>query len=256
MSELTPEEKATYEWQIWVQDFGEEGQQKLKDASVLVSRCGGLGSVVAYELAAAGVGKLVLAHGGNVKHSDLNRQLLMTHDWLGKPRVESAKRRLLDLNPRLEILTVESNINDDNAEEIVAQVDVIVDAAPLFEERFAMNREAIRQNKPLVECAMYDLEAHIYTVLPGQSACVACLFPEKPPAWKREFPVFGAVSGAIACMGAMEAIKLIAGFGTPLAGRMLTMDLRDMRTRELQLRRRPDCAICGDPALEVVSVRM
>ena len=91
---LTDEEKAVYEWQIWVPEFGDEGQEKLKGASVLISRVGGLGSVVAYELAAAGVGRLVLAHGGNVKPSDLNRQLLMTHDWLGKPRVESAARRL------------------------------------------------------------------------------------------------------------------------------------------------------------------
>ena len=102
-AELTPEEKATYEWQMWVPDFGEAGQRTLKSSAALVSRCGGLGSVVAYELAAAGIGKLVLAHGGNVKPSDLNRQLLMTHDWLGKPRVESARRRLLELNPRLEI---------------------------------------------------------------------------------------------------------------------------------------------------------
>lgn len=245
MAKLTDEERATYEWQMWVPEFGEAGQEKLKGASVLVSRCGGLGSVVAYELAAAGVGKLVLAHGGNVKHSDLNRQLLMTHDWLGKPRVESAKRRLLELNPRLEIVTVESNVNDENARELVEQVDVVVDAAPLFEERFAMNRECVRQQKPLVECAMYDLEAHIYTVLPGETACVACLFPEKPPAWKREFPVFGAVSGMVACMGAMEAIKLIAGFGTPLAGRMAMIDLRDMKFRELAIARRPSCEICG-----------
>ncbi len=246
MSELTPEEKATYEWQIWVPEFGESGQEKLKDASVLVSRCGGLGSVVAYELAAAGVGKLVLAHGGNVKHSDLNRQLLMTHDWLGKPRVESAKRRLLDLNPRLEIVTVDSNVNDQNAEELVGQCDVVVDCAPLFEERFAMNREAVRQGKPLVECAMYDLEAHIYTVLPGETACVACLYPKKPPAWKREFPVFGAVSGMVACMGAMEAIKVIAGFGEPLAGRIAVADLRDMKFREFKISRRKNCEICAE----------
>ena len=245
MSKLTPEEQATYEWQIWVPEFGETGQEKLKDASVLVSRCGGLGSVVAYELAAAGVGKLVLAHGGNVKHSDLNRQLLMTHDWLGKPRVESAKRRLLELNPRLEIVTVDSNVNDENAAELVEQSDVIVDCAPLFEERFAMNREAIRQNKPLVECAMYDLEAHIYTVLPKQTACVACLYPEKPPAWKREFPVFGAVSGMVACLGAMEAIKLIGGFGETLSGRMTVADLRTMKFREFKIARRDDCAVCG-----------
>lgn len=245
MSKLTPEELATYQWQIWVPDFGQSGQEKLKDASVLISRCGGLGSVVAYELAAAGVGKLVLAHAGNVKHSDLNRQLLMTHDWLGKPRVESAKRRLLELNPRLDIVAVDSNVNQQNAAQLVEQADVIVDCAPLFEERFLMNQEAVRQNKPLVECAMYDLEAHIYTVLPRKTACVSCLYPEKPPAWKREFPVFGAVSGMVACLGALEAIKLIAGFGEPLAGRMATADLRDMKFRELAISRRADCRVCG-----------
>ena len=105
---LTDEERATYEWQMWVPDLGEAGQQKIKNASVMISRVGGVGSVVAYELAAAGVGKLVLAHAGNVKPSDLNRQLLMTHDWLGRPRIESIRRRLLDLNPRLEIVTVET----------------------------------------------------------------------------------------------------------------------------------------------------
>ena len=245
MTRLTDEEKATYAWQIWVPDFGEAGQEKLKDATVLVSRCGGLGSVVAYELAAAGVGKLVLAHGGNVKHSDLNRQLLMTHNWLGKPRVESAERRLLELNPRLRVEAFNSNVNDDNAADLVGRADIVVDCAPLFEERFAMNRECVRQNKPLVECAMYDLEAHIYTVLPGRSACVGCLFPEKPPAWRREFPVFGAVSGTVGCLGAMEAIKLIAGIGQPLSDRMMTFDLRSMTSRELKIARRADCAVCG-----------
>ena len=104
--ELTDIERAVYEWQMWVPDFGEAGQEKLKGAAVMVSRVGGVGSVVAYELAAAGIGKLVLAHAGNVKPSDLNRQLLMTDDWLGKPRIESIRRRLLDLNPRLEIVGI------------------------------------------------------------------------------------------------------------------------------------------------------
>ena len=103
---LTPEEKAVYLWQSWVPEFGEKGQEELKRSSVLVSRCGGLGSVVAYELAAAGIGKMVLAHGGNVKPSDLNRQLLMTSDWIGKPRIESATRRLKELNPRLEVVGI------------------------------------------------------------------------------------------------------------------------------------------------------
>ena len=242
---LTDEERAIYQWQMWVPDFGETGQEKLKAASVMVSRVGGVGSVVAYELAAAGVGKLVLAHAGNVKPSDLNRQLLMTHDWIGKPRIESIRRRLLELNPRLEIVAVDENVSESNAAELVRQCDVVVDCAPLFPERFAMNEQAVRQNKPLVECAMYELEAHITTVIPGESSCLRCIFPQEPPTWTREFPVFGAVSGTVACMGAMETIKTIAGIGSPLADRLLKMDLRDMSFHMLKLNRRSDCPTCG-----------
>ena len=148
---LTDEERAVYEWQLWVPGFGEAGQEKLKAASVLVSRIGGLGGVVAYELAAAGIGRLVLAHAGNVKPSDLNRQLLMTHAGLGQSRVESAKRRLQELNPRLEVVTVNENLCEENAGRLVGDVDLVVDCAPLFSERHAMNRECVRQGKPLVE---------------------------------------------------------------------------------------------------------
>ncbi len=242
---LTEEERATYQWQMWVPDFGEEGQQKLKNASVMISRVGGVGSVVAYELAAAGIGKLVLAHAGNVKPSDLNRQLLMTHDWIGKPRIESIRRRLLELNPRLEIVGVQANVDESNAAELVQQCDLIVDCAPLFPERFAMNRQAVLQRKPLVECAMYELEAHITTVLPGKSPCLQCIFPVDPPTWTRQFPVFGAVSGTVACMGAMEAIKVIAGIGEPLAGRLLRFDLREMKFRTLAVKRDAVCPVCA-----------
>jgi molybdopterin/thiamine biosynthesis adenylyltransferase len=247
---LTDEERAVYEWQMWVPDYGETGQQKLKNSAVLISRCGGLGSVVAYELAAAGIGKLVLAHAGNVKASDLNRQLLMTHDWLGKPRVESAERRLKELNPRLEIVAYNQNLNDENAAQIVEQVDLIVDCAPLFHERYAMNREAVRQNKPLIECAMYDMEAQLTTIIPGRTPCLACLYPDDPPAWKREFPVFGAVSGTIGCLGAMEAIKVLAGFAEPLESQLLTCDLRDMTFRKRRINRNPECVICGELTAE------
>src|SRR5208337_1528569 len=126
---LTNEERALYEWQMWVPDFGEKGQETLKGASVLVSRCGGVGSAAAYYLAAAGVGRLVLAHGGDLKPGDLNRQILMTHDWLGKPRVESAARRLKELNPRICVETVAENIGEHNAARLVEQVDVVVDCA-------------------------------------------------------------------------------------------------------------------------------
>jgi molybdopterin/thiamine biosynthesis adenylyltransferase len=245
MNRLTNKELAVYEWQLDVPGFGVEGQTKLKNSSVLISRCGGLGSVVAYELAAAGVGKLILAHGGNVVASDLNRQLLMTDAGIGKSRIESVERRLKELNPRLEIVAVGENINENNAKALVGQADVVVDAAPLFEERFLLNREAVEQRKVLVDCAMYELEAQITTIIPGETPCLACLYPEKPMAWKRRFPVFGAVSGAVACLGAMEAIKVISNLGETLAGKLLTMDLRDMSFQKINIAKKSNCPVCS-----------
>ncbi len=233
--ELTEEERATYQWQMSVSDFGPEGQAKLKHASVMISRAGGVGGLVAYQLAAAGLGKLVIAHAGCIQPSDLNRQLLMTHAGIGQSRIESIVRRLKELNPRLEIVGVDKNVCADNVRGLVEQADVVVDCAPLFAERFAMNDEAVRQRKPLIECAMYELEAQLTTIIPGQTPCLRCLFPEEPPSWTRRFPVFGAVSGTVACMAAMETIKLIAGFGQPLLGRMLRFDLRDMSFHTLQV---------------------
>lgn len=238
-------DKAIYEWQMWVPDFGEIGQEKLKNSSVLISRVGGVGSVVAYELAAAGVGKLVLAHGGNIKHSDLNRQLVMTYDCLGKPRIESAERRLKELNPQMEIETLSENVSRTNVKSLVDRADLIVDCAPLFSERFAMNAEAVQQGKPIIECAMYELEAQITTIIPGRTPCLSCLYPQEPTAWKRQFPVFGAVSGTIACMGAMEAIKVLSGLGQPLLNKLLTCDLRDMTFKKISIQRRDECPVCG-----------
>ena len=241
---LTEEEQARYEWQMWTPDIGEEGQARLKAASVLVSRIGGVGGTVAYYLAAAGIGKLVLAHAGNVKPSDLNRQLLMTTDWLGKPRVESAERRLKELNPNVDIVSVPENLSEANATALVSQVDLVVDAAPLFPERYAMNLACVEQKKPLIEAAMYDFDAQLTTIKPGETACLACIYPEDPPNWKREFPVFGAVSGTVAAMAVVEAIKLITGVGQTLCGQMLWMNLRRMAFRKLALQRRSDCPVC------------
>ena len=242
---LTDEERAIYEWQMWVPGMGETGQGRLKDTTVFISRVGGLGGVVALELAAAGVGRLILAHAGNLKASDLNRQLLQTHDHLGKPRIESIERRLRELNPRCEVIGFGENVREDTAMDLVAGADVLVDAAPLFEERLALNRAAFALGKPLVECAMYAMTAHVTTFLPGRTGCLACQVPEPPASWKRQFPVFGAVSGTVGCLGAMEAIKLVTGIGEPLADVMLTMDLATMRFRRVAMARRPDCGVCG-----------
>jgi molybdopterin/thiamine biosynthesis adenylyltransferase len=245
---LTDEERATYEWQSWVKDFGMEGQEKLKNSTALISRVGGLGSPLAYALAAAGIGRLVLAHGGKVKHSDLNRQILMTYGWLGKPRVESAERRLKEMNPRLEIEGFPENISEENASELVGKADIVFGCAPLFEERFAMNRACVQQRKPLIDAAMYGMEGQLTTILPGKTPCLACIYPSFPEAWKREFPVFGAVAAVVGNLAACEGIKLLAGFGTLLTGIMLYYDTKYMEFRKLKLKRNENCTVCGNTA--------
>jgi molybdopterin/thiamine biosynthesis adenylyltransferase len=242
---VTDFERNLYQWQLSVPGFGEAGQAKLKKSSVLISRVGGVGGAAAYQLAAAGVGRLVLAHAGNLRTDDLNRQILMRADAVGKLRVDCAAQTLLAFNPTIEVVPVPENISASNAARLVAQVDLVVDCAPLFEERYAMNREAVRQNRPMVECAMYELEAQLTAIRPRQSACLACVYPEAPPDWTRHFPVFGAVSGTIGSLAAMEAIKILAGFGSPLFDRLLCCDLRSMNFRTVNTRRLLSCPVCG-----------
>lgn len=243
--DLTPHELERYAWQLDVPGHGPAQQAALKNATVLISRVGGLGGVVAFQLAAAGVGHLILAHGGDLKPSDLNRQILMAHDDLATPRVLSAARTLQRFNPSIRITPIPHNISPGNADGLVQQADVVVDAAPLFEERFALNDAACRHRRPMVECAMFELNAQITVLQPPQTPCLRCLYPETPAHWKRRFPVFGAVSGTVGCIAAMETIKLITRIAEPLLSRLLLIDLRSTRFQTIRIKPRPDCPLCA-----------
>jgi molybdopterin/thiamine biosynthesis adenylyltransferase len=242
---LTDDDRAIYQWQMWSRGFGEEGQRRLKNAAVLVTRVGGVGGNLAQQLAAAGVGKLVLAHAGSLRRDDLNRQTLMSHAGVGASRVDQAARRLREFNPQLEVEAIEENIGTANVDRLMAQVDVVACCAPVFQERLLLNGTAVRQGKPLIDCAMYELETQLMTVLPGATACLACLYPSEPTGWRRQFPVFGAVAGTIGCLGAMEVIKVLTGLGQPLANQVLVGDLVDMTFRKLQIKRNPECPVCS-----------
>ena len=242
---LTDEDRAIYEWQLDIPGLGEGGQAKLRGATALVSRCGGVGGNVALALAAAGIGKLLVAHGGELRADDLNRQILMRREGIGRPRVESLVATLSAFNPGVLVEAIPENITEENAAGLVAQCDVVFSAAPLFEERLRMNRECVRQGKPLVDCAMYGMESQVIIVQPGRTACLSCLYPGPPPHWRRRFPVLGSVAALAGNLGATEGVKLLTGVGTSSEGRMIYLDAAEMRFQSVQLRRDPACLVCG-----------
>ena len=242
---LTPEERDRYTWQMWTPGFGEAGQEKLKAATVFISRIGGVGGTVAMQLAAAGVGRLILAHGGELRCNDLNRQLLMRSTGIGVLRVDQAVERLREINPHVEVVTFAENVSTARAEALVADADIVVSAAPLFEERLAMNAAAVHAGKRIVHCAMYDMEASVLVTEPGRTACLACLTPEAPAWWKREFPVFGSVAGVAGSLAATEVIKCLSGLGQSSTGKLIAMDLANNHLRTVAVARDPGCLVCG-----------
>ncbi|NJK36901.1 MAG: HesA/MoeB/ThiF family protein [Oscillatoriales cyanobacterium RM2_1_1] len=244
--ELTPTELERYRRQMQLPGLGREGQEKLKSTTALVTGVGGLGGTVALYLTVAGIGKLILVRGGDLLLDDMNRQILMTHDWVGQPRVIKAKETLKNINPDVEITAIPEYITADNVDALVQQSDLVLDCAHNFDERNLANATCIRWHKPMVEAAMNGMEAYLTTIIPGKTPCLSCIFPEKPD-WDRwGFGVLGAVSGTLACLSALEAIKLITGLGNPLTGILLAMDLGNADFRKLRPYHDPNCPVCGN----------
>ncbi|NJM97147.1 MAG: HesA/MoeB/ThiF family protein [Phormidesmis sp. RL_2_1] len=249
---LTPTEVERYRRQMMLPGLGEAGQIQLKNTTALVTGVGGLGGTAALYLAVAGVGKLILVRGGDLQRDDLNRQVLMTDDWVGHPRVFKAQETLTKLNPDIEIEAVCEYVTDNNIDALLQPADIALDCAFDFKERDLLNAACVRQNKPMVEAAMNSMEAYLTTIVPGKTPCLTCLFPEKPT-WDRwGFGVLGAVSGTLACLAALEAIKLITGLGEPLLGQLLTMDLARAEFAKRRPYHDPNCPVCG-PAPRTLS---
>ncbi|MGI9244591.1 MAG: HesA/MoeB/ThiF family protein [Verrucomicrobiales bacterium] len=241
---LSEEDRQTYSWQLDIPGFGEAAQEQLKQTTALVSRVGGLGGPLALQLAAAGVGKLILAHGGELRADDLNRQVLMSRDHIGRPRVDCARETLQRFKPEIEIEAIPSNVTTENAAQLVGGADIVFDCAPLFEERFLMNDECVSQGKPLVDSAMFNFDGQVLLVVPGETPCLRCLYPEPPQHWRRRFPVLGAVSALVANVAALEAIKLITGVAPASLGRMILIDARTMAIDRIRIARRDNCPAC------------
>jgi molybdopterin/thiamine biosynthesis adenylyltransferase/molybdopterin converting factor small subunit len=246
-AQLTSDESARYERQLRIEGFGEQGQNRLKAATVMVSRCGGVGGTAAINLAIAGIGRLILAHGGDVVPDYLNRWVWAGPQDVGRPCVQVLAEHIRRLNPHVEVVPVAEQVNENNIHGLVKDADFIVDGAPLFEERYIMHAEAVKQRKPLVMGAMYSTEGYVTTVVPGETPCLKCLYPTKPDYWTniKVFPAIGPGPIIVGSMCAMEAIKVISGFGKPLKGALWRFDLETCFVQTLKIRRRPDCEFCG-----------
>jgi molybdopterin/thiamine biosynthesis adenylyltransferase len=186
------------------------------------------------------------AHYGNLTLSNMNRQILMRDDWIGKSRVAQARKSIQEINPDVEIELYNERTTGENVDELLTGVDIALSARPNFSERRVLNEACVRRNTPMVEAAMNGMEGYVFTVIPGISSCLNCLYPEDDPQWEElGFPVLGAVSGMLGCIMALDAIKLLTGFGRPLVSQMLVFNTFDMEFKKVRIKRDDACVICG-----------
>jgi molybdopterin/thiamine biosynthesis adenylyltransferase len=240
---ITQDEQERYDRQIMIRGIGKSGQEKLKQAKVVVAGGGGLGSPSSIYLAAAGVGTIRIVDHDIVELSNLNRQILHWDKDIGRNKVESAAEKLSQLNRNVKIEPVEATIDENNVSVIVAGFDVIVDAMDNLPTRFLLNRAAIAHNIPFVHGAVFGLEGRVMTIIPGKTACLRCLYRGFTPQVK--FPVIGVTPAVIGCIQATEVIKYITGTGKLLTNRILVYDGLRMKFTELTAKRNPNCEHCG-----------
>jgi molybdopterin/thiamine biosynthesis adenylyltransferase len=223
--------------------FGEEGQEKLRKAKVLVAGAGGLGSPISTYLAIAGIGKIILADFDSVELSNLNRQFLHHEKDIGREKLKSAEEKLLSLNPEIKVETIREKITDENAHSVVPPCDVILDALDNFDTRHVLNRLAVERNIPLIHGAVSGYRGQVTTIIPGKTPCLCCIFPAS---FKKEvFPVLGTTPGVIGTIQANEAIKYLTGQGKLLENRLLLWDGLSCSFSELKINKTENCPVCG-----------
>ena len=250
LPELTPEEAARYSRHLILPEVGLEGQRKLKAAKVLCIGTGGLGSPLAFYLAAAGVGTLGLVDFDVVDASNLQRQILHSTKDVGRPKIDSAAEKLQALNPFLKLVKHETMLTSQNALEIVGQYDVVADGTDNFPTRYLVNDACVLTGKPNAYGSIFRFEGQASVFAAKDGPCYRCLYPEPPPPGMvpscAEGGVLGILPGLVGVIQATEVIKLILGKGEPLVGRLLLVNSLDMQFRELKLRKNPDCPVCGN----------
>lgn len=249
LPQLTNEEIKRYSRHLIMPEVGVDGQRRLKAGSVLCVGAGGLGSPAAMYLAAAGVGRIGIVDFDVVDYSNLQRQIIHGTSSIGKTKLQSAKERLLDINPHIQVDTYETALSSDNALELFAPYDVILDGTDNFPTRYLTNDACVLLGKPNAYGSIFRFEGQASVFGAKDGPCYRCLYPEPPPPGLvpscAEGGVLGVLPGVIGVIQATETIKLLTGIGEPLIGRFLIYDALRMKFRELKLRRDPDCPVCG-----------
>ncbi len=239
---LNDSEKKRYSRQIRL--FGEDGQEKLKRTSVFIAGAGGLGSVISFYMAAAGFGKIRICDCDIVELSNLNRQILHANADVGRAKAKSAYETLTGINPEIEVEALVETISEENIDQLLQGCDLIMDAMDNFPVRYLLNRAALQRKIPLFHGAISGYQGQATTIIPGKTACLACIFPRAPPA--SIFPALGSTCGVIGSIQVTEAVKYVTGAGQLLENRLLLWDGLNGCLDEMAYERNPACRECSD----------
>jgi adenylyltransferase/sulfurtransferase len=256
LPELSQDEILRYSRHLILPDVGLAGQKKLKAARVLLIGAGGLGSPLALYLAAAGVGHIGLVDFDVVDATNLQRQVLHGTKDIGRSKLASARDRIADLNPFVELTTYETTLTSANALDIIGRYDIVIDGTDNFPTRYLVNDACVMLGKPNVYGSIFRFEGQASVFSASDGPCYRCLFPEPPPPGLvpscAEGGVFGVLPGLIGTIQASEAIKLIIGIGEPLIGRLLLVDVLGAQFRTVKLRKNPSCPACGTHEIQAL----
>ena len=250
MRTFTEDQIRRYHRHIILPPVGSRGQRKLLNARVLLVGAGGLGSPAALYLAAAGVGTLGIVDFDVVDLSNLQRQVLHGVEDVGRPKVQSAADTIASINPDVRVVQHQTALTSENATEIMADYDYVVDGSDNFPTRYLVNDAAVMAGKTVVHGSIFQFDGQVTVFRPKEGPCYRCLFPAPPPPGAvpscAEAGVLGVLPGIVGTIQALEAIKLIVGIGKPLVGRLLIFDALEMEFSEVRIRRDPNCPVCGD----------
>jgi sulfur-carrier protein adenylyltransferase/sulfurtransferase len=260
VAQLTPEQRNRYSRHTLLPEIGVDGQLKLLNSKVLLLGAGGLGSPTALYLAAAGVGTIGIVDDDVVDASNLQRQVIHTTDRVGVPKTASARSAIEALNPDVNVVEHDLRLDSSNILELIGPYDVIVDGADNFPTRYLLNDASVRLRKPVVSASILGFEGQISTFVPYEGPCYRCLYPTPPPPELAPScganGVLGVMAGLMGLLQANEVVKLAAGIGETLSGRLLLYDSLTTSFTELKVRRDSHCPICGDDAPEIAAEDM